>query len=218
MRALDKLVGFTPDCLVFDFDGTIADSRRHRLRSWQETLDRFGLDYSSTDLYRAVNQGMDNLDIVAAACRTKLVGISPNDLSRAKDEWRREHLGEVALFPEVPQVVRALRENSIRLAVCSRNIEAVVRAVLAREGIEQDFEYVVARLDWSDHTRHEILLQRALSELEVKADRCLFVADTIMDQKTARSLGVPFVAAVREKGEIDLFMTPRITSLLQLID
>jgi len=112
--------------LIFDFDGTLADSADWMIRTLNEVAGQFGLR-QVTDAEIAMLRGRSNAEIVRylRVPMWKLPGIAAEMRRRiARD------LDRIKLFEGVDELLRSLDEANLRLAIVSSNSEENVRHIL----------------------------------------------------------------------------------------
>jgi phosphoglycolate phosphatase len=111
---------------VFDFDGTLADSWRLMGRAISDAADEFGYRRLSPEDAQAL-RGKDSKAVMAA------MGVKMWQLPRIALHMRRVALTgahEIALFPGIDPMLRALAPAGVCVAVVSSNGEEAIRTVL----------------------------------------------------------------------------------------
>jgi HAD superfamily hydrolase (TIGR01509 family) len=111
----------------------------------------------------------------------------------------REHLaeidGSVRAFPEMAEVIAALREGGMRLALVTSKHEPAASRHLRRLGLERGFEVIVTGDQCQRCKPDAEPLARALAALGVAAGEAAAVGDSAADVLGARAAGVLAVAA-----------------------
>lgn len=178
--------------ILFDFYGTLAHAE-----SWgpthEEVLARFGysVDDAARDAWRAeVVDGTEHAehsidrDTYVAWERARLArmaracGVGDDDVDALVDDLYSATKSFVLRpFPEVGQVVGALRDAGIVVAVCS-NWDWDIDKALAAAGIEALFDVVVTSARAGARKPHPRIYQHTLSEIAVDGSDALFVGDS----------------------------------------
>jgi phosphoglycolate phosphatase len=176
----------TPRLIVWDFDGTLADSLAAAVEIFNRLAPELG--------FRPVE------DVAAARAMTtreflRQHGISFWRLPRVARRFRAaaaDESAELKLFAGLPDVLAGLRERGIRLGILSSNSEDNIRRCLVANGVEQHFAFVVGypRLFGKGKALRRILRAEKLDRSAV-----LYVGDEVRDVEAAQRAGVP-VAAV----------------------
>lgn len=114
--------------VIFDFDGTLADSGPWMVRALNEAAPRFGYRTAS-DAEIEVFRGMDNRAIMRAIGLPlwKLPFIAHHIRSEA------EKAPPPLLFDGVPDALARLRDAGVRLAIVSSNSERLIRRALGAQ-------------------------------------------------------------------------------------
>jgi phosphoglycolate phosphatase len=172
--------------VVFDFDGTLADSypaiaasvnhvrSRHSLPPLEEAIVRRHVGRGPEFLIRATVPGAD-LDAAVALYKA-------HHPSVMRDGTR--------LYPAVRSTMAVLHAAGLGLAVCSNKPREFTRQLLAFLGLAEQIAVVVGPEDAPRPKPAPDMLLLALSRLDVTADAVLYVGDMTVDIQTARAAGV----------------------------
>lgn len=172
--------------VVFDFDGTIAD-----------TL------HLAMDIYNGI-AGEMNLRQVTPAARAALARKTPGEVLRELEvplhrvpligativKHMRQRIGEAHPVEGIPDACRALRESGIKLHIVSSNSSDNIHAFLARHRLHCFDNVVSGGAVFGKHR----LLKRLLAKPGVTADSAVYVGDEVRDIKAARRVDMPVVA------------------------
>jgi phosphoglycolate phosphatase-like HAD superfamily hydrolase len=174
--------------VIFDFDGTIADTMPFLVDLAARLLrERYGLSGAAARKAYIDTTGLP-------FCRQIEIIFPGNPLNGVTVETfeaeKRSHLADFQFFPEAPSVVARIREQGIKVCLSSGNVEGIIEPVLARRGLVVDLV-----MGWRpgfekgpDHFRH------AAETFGVSLDEILFVGDSLKDGLAARSGSVQFIA------------------------
>ncbi len=173
------------DLMIFDFDGTLADSAGWFRSILPDVAKRFGFRCPDEDelevlRHKPPREVMRILNIPG----WKLVFIAVHARKRAAKAEA------FPLFDGVPDVLRALSAQGVKIAVVSSNAEGNVRRALGPELSAQ----VAA---WScgagmfGKARH---FRDVLKKMKVAPERALAVGDEIRDIEAAREVGLKTAA------------------------
>lgn len=173
--------------VIFDFDGTLADTFPFLL----EVMDQLA------ETHRFRKTGPEDLEAMQGLSAKKVLqylGIPWWKLGRvAKDFMRRmeENQHRINLFEGVRDLIARLHEAGLILAVVTSNSEANVRGILGEEVTRQIsfFECGVSLFGKKPKFR------RILKQSGIPAVNGLSIGDEIRDAEASRAAGLDFGAA-----------------------
>jgi phosphoglycolate phosphatase len=179
---------------VFDFDGTLADTRIDFSQMRRRVIDLL----TRRGLWReGMDEGKYVLEIVELGAQAAAEsGGDPCEIRREADlEIRRIELAaarRASLCNGAAEVLARLRNCGVRTGIITRNCAEAVDVIMSRFGLEADV--VLTR----EHARRvkpapEHLLQ-ALDALKVEPERSALVGDHVTDVQCALSAGTLAVA------------------------
>jgi phosphoglycolate phosphatase len=204
-----------PRCILFDFDGTLADTFRDGVEILNILAKEFGfrpLGADETDHARDLSTLglMEHLGIP----RMKLRRIA----KRGTEEITRR-IATVEAFPEILPLIGHLHAAGFPLGILTSNSEPNVQTFLKKEGLEV-FAFIKSS---SKLLGKGAVLRRILRERHLKPREIFFIGDELRDIEAAQEAGV-HVAAVTwgynsrhvlaEAGPDYLFDTPAEISAL----
>jgi len=169
------------DLVIFDFDGTLADSLTWFRSAMGDVADKHGLGPMCEDRAESLRgltpkQIMSELKIPA----WKLPFIAADVRAMAA-----ENVDQIKLYDGIPDVLRALHEAGVRIAVVSSNGETAVREVLGEELTELVSQFACGAALFGKASIFRKVMKRA----GVSPDRTLSVGDEVRDIEAAREAG-----------------------------
>lgn len=176
----------THPLVLFDFDGTLADSFHLFLDAWTHAAQRYGFRAVDTaDLDRL--RRMSARDIVAEAGlpRWKLPAVVATMRG-----YVRERADEVRLFDGVPEVLHALKVGGARIGIVTSNARDTVERVLGDDCRPLIDHWGCGASLFGKVTKTRRLMKAA----GAVAERTVSVGDELRDLDVAQALGLDFVA------------------------
>jgi 2-phosphoglycolate phosphatase len=172
--------------VLFDFDGTLADSYAAITASVNHVLTRYGRPMlTETQVRTLVGHGLENL------MANILPGIDPLAAARL---YREHHptvmKSHTKLLPGVADGLVALKEAGVKLGVCSNKPSYFTRALLGMLGIDQYFDAVYGPDDAGAAKPDPAMVLQALAKLGVPKEEALYVGDMEVDIETGRRANV----------------------------
>jgi phosphoglycolate phosphatase len=167
--------------VIFDFDGTIADSSGESLLAYNRVAPRLRLrpiaESEVSELRRmTVGQLMTALGIPMWKLPRLMIAVRADLI---------EHFQAVKPIRGMPRALRELRAAGYRLAIVTSNSKANVRSFLARHDLDLFPTIVAGAGIFSKATR----LRRLLRAARLNGTRCVFIGDTAPDVRAAREAG-----------------------------
>jgi phosphoglycolate phosphatase len=172
--------------VVFDFDGTLADSMLATVKIFQEIGPGLGLK-PFDDLNAARNMPTRKVLKAVGATFWKMPKIV-----RAFQAAAALHAPHLKLHAGVADALAALHATGTRLGILSSNQEANIRKCLAANGVEHLFGFVVGHPQLFGKAR---AIRRIRRREKVERADFVYVGDESRDLEAARKAGVS-VAAV----------------------
>lgn len=196
--------------ILFDFDGTIADTLQTAIVLWNEIAAAKG--------YSAVHPEelpeLRHLDLKKLVKRLGVPKRKVPGLLLRGERALRDRIGEIEIFEGMPEVLRSAREEADVLGILTSNSVENVEVFLARHGLEGLFDSVQST---SKLTKKAKYLRRILEDHDIAPTDARYVGDEIRDMKAAHKAGIPAIAvtwgfnsaeSLRETGPAHLVSTP----------
>ena len=173
--------------VLFDFDGTLADSFAAIASSANSVRASFGLPAMTEEAVRKyVGLGLGNL----------LGELCPGcDTAVAVARYRAHHPGVMLagtkLFPGVRKALALLRERGDPMGVCSNKAVAFTRTLVDKLGRADVLPVVLGPEDVTAPKPDPAMLIEGCRRLGVPMSEGLYVGDMIVDVLAAKAAGLP---------------------------
>ena len=166
---------------IFDFDGTLADSFPWFLSSLDQTADHFGLKRVDP----AQIESLRELSSREALNRIGVPMLKLPAITLYMHNLFAEGMHDIQLFPGAADMLAALRQGGVKLALVSSNAEANVRHVLGSAAGMVD-HYACGASLWGKSQKFGAVL-RALRQSPA---RTIGIGDEIRDIDAAHQSGI----------------------------
>jgi beta-phosphoglucomutase family hydrolase len=179
-----------PQGLIFDCDGTLADTMPLHWRAWHTIAERHRLNFSRDRFYAL--GGVPSREILKTLSEEQGVVLDPVAVAREKEA---EYLPLVARVEPVSVVVGIVRENhgKLPLAVASGGTHAIIEYVLERLGIRHLFNAVVTSEDIQRQKPAPDIFLEAARRIGVDPKFCRAYEDTDLGLQAIRAAGMEAV-------------------------
>ena len=178
------------DAVLFDCDGTLADTMPAHYRAWLAVTEPHGIAFDEDRFYSM--GGRPTRDIVAALAAEAGVEVDVELEAHRKEAGFLEQLARIEPIAPVVAVVRRSR-GRLPLAVVTGGYRDVCRQILERVGIADCFDTIVASEDTSRHKPEPEPFLEAARRLGVRPERCVVWEDSDLGIEGARRAGMHWV-------------------------
>ena len=177
--------------VIFDFDGTLADTKKAIVVAKQDTMRKFGLDVKDEEACAATigltaRAGFEKLypELDDEALLDELVVAYRARFDELKKQMPPER------FPGVDHVLAVLEERGIMRTIATARNKKSLFEFLADWNLEKAFPYVLAGEDTTRLKPHPDAVLKTLSDLSLSADQAIVVGDMPVDIAMGKSAGV----------------------------
>ena len=170
-----------PKYIVFDFDGTIADTYEETLAIANEIKKKEG---GKIDLEDIRERGLGYLVKESGLSAWEIAKLIRQVQSRLKEK------NNLKLFPSMPELFRKLALQ-YKLGIVSSNNEEIIRKVLRKYDAENLFEFIFS--DSSLFGKH-LVLKRMRRRYHLNREEIVYIGDENRDVIAAKKDGVKIIA------------------------
>jgi beta-phosphoglucomutase-like phosphatase (HAD superfamily) len=182
------MIATDTQALIFDCDGTLADTMPAHYRAWAATLGRYGIPFSEAKFYSM--GGIPTAKIIEILCaETGRFILDVDRVAREKEAAFLEHLVGVRPVEPVLAVARAHR-GRLPMAVASGGYRDVISMVLRQLGIADWFAATVTAEDTTRHKPEPDVFLEAARRLGVPPASCVVYEDSDIGLEAARRAGM----------------------------
>jgi beta-phosphoglucomutase-like phosphatase (HAD superfamily) len=179
-----------PRGIIFDCDGTLADTMPLHWRAWQVIAKRHGFSLPEERFYSL--GGVPSRDILRVLSTEQGVPLDPLAVAREKEAV---YLPLIAQVEPINTVVGVARENygKIPLAVASGGTRSIIEQVLEHLGIRHLFQEIVTSEDVINQKPAPDIFLEAARRLGVPPQFCRAYEDTDLGMRAIRAAGMEAV-------------------------
>jgi phosphoglycolate phosphatase len=175
--------------ILFDFDGTLADTASRSLAIINSLAPEFGFAPIRPEELPSLRT------MSARRLLTERAGIPLWNIAKISRLERRvrENLasrsGEIAVFPSIPDMMRNLYSAGYELGVVSSNSEHVIRDVLTRN--QMDVHFIHAGSKFFGKAR---AIRSSIRYYGIDKSRAVYIGDEIRDVEACKKVGIEMLA------------------------
>ncbi|MCC9599709.1 beta-phosphoglucomutase family hydrolase [Stieleria sp. JC731] len=178
------------DGLIFDCDGTLADSMPLHYVAWRETLLRYGIEFSNDRFYAM--GGMPSASIVQILAEEQNVVVDAPSVADEKEAAFTELIVQVQPKVAVCEVAKAFHKKK-PMAVASGSGRDIVNRQLNALAIADLFSTIVASEDTDRHKPEPDVFLEAAARLGVNPERCVVFEDSPLGFQAAEAAGMDWI-------------------------
>ncbi len=189
-----------PQALLFDLDGTLADTIGQLAKAAQKTAEALGIKVPSEETTKGyVGNGIQLLlcRIIAGSFEATADDVDPELLKKAREffnDFYTQGLNkDFAVYPYAEETLRWCKEAGIKLAVVTNKPHMFAKPLLEYMGLSAYFDFILGG-EILDKRKPEVEpLLYVLDKLKVKAQDAVMVGDSANDMLPALKLDMPSV-------------------------
>lgn len=176
------------DAVLFDFDGTVADTGRGIFTCVKYAANFYGWPIPSDDILRTfIGPPLHDSfrDVFQVSEEQALAAV----------EKYRELYGDTGmlmfdLYDGMEDIIKDIRSAGTKLAIATSKPDRFIHRILAYAGIENQFDYISAPLDKNGDTSKAQLIKQTLDTLCVSKEQTVMIGDRCYDIEGAKKAGV----------------------------
>jgi len=179
-----------PRGLIFDCDGTLADTMPLHWEAWSEIARRHGLNFPRDRFFALA--GVPSRHILRILSEEQGVPLDPVEVAHEKEETYLEKLSHVGPIHAVYEIARENR-GRLPMAVASGGTKKVILQVLDHLKIRDWFQAVVTSEDIEHQKPAPDIFLEAARQIGVPPQFCRAYEDSDLGMQAIRAAGMQAV-------------------------
>ncbi len=176
--------------IIFDCDGTLADTMPPHFLAWRLTLGRYGIELDEDRFYSLGGWPTDKIIELLASERGLTLDVPAVALE--KENSFEEILHEVTAIDHVVGIARRY-SGKLPLAVATGGVRRICERILNHVGILELFDHVVTADDVERHKPNPDIFLEAARRLNTAPENCLVYEDTDPGITAAKAAGMHWI-------------------------
>jgi beta-phosphoglucomutase len=182
------------EAVIFDWDGTLADTRRVIVISFQKAAAEANLKVSNEYIERRIGIGAaDTFRDILRSANLQVDEPLVQRLVDRKSQFEIEMTSQVKLFPGAIELLEALR-GRVKMGLASMNNRAVIMHMVQANNLGQYFQTILTAESISHSKPNPEIFLKTAVELNESPQTCVVLEDSIFGVKAAKSGGMSCIA------------------------
>lgn len=200
-------------CVIYDNDGVLFDSIEANTRLYNDLCASAGRVLLSAEEIKYVHAHTvyEAIHFIFG----KENGLEKKALELLKHVDLKEYIVYLKMEPHLFQILNLLKANRI-LRVINTNRTTSMKFIMERFGLWPFFDMVVTALDVKNPKPHPESIEKIIQAFDLNKEEAVFVGDSEVDQQTAASSGVKFIAYKNREIKGDAYIDDHL-DLLDLL-
>ena len=191
--------------MIYDCDGVLFDSLEANTKLYNDLCARVGRGPLREEELRYVHTHTVFEALHFIFGQKDEMEKKALELLRLEQIDLREYVVYLKMEPHLLQTLEKLKEKGI-LRVINTNRTTSMKYIMEKYDLWQYFEMVVTALDVKNPKPNPESIEKIIQELNLNKEEAVFVGDSDVDQQTAESSGVRFIAYKNREIANDLFI------------
>lgn len=176
--------------LIFDFDGTLADTMPLHWQAWEIIARRHGFNLTRERLYSL--GGVPSRDIIRMLAAEQGRAVDHLAIAKEKELAFLARLPKVRIIPEVVRIAHSHFEK-LPMAVATGGTHCVIEQVMEHLSLRRLFRAVVTSEDVANQKPAPDIFLEAARRIGVPPERCRAYEDTDLGMQSIRAAGMQAV-------------------------
>ena len=185
-------------CVIYDCDGVLFDSLEANTKLYNDLCARVGRGPLREDEMKYVHTHTVFEAIHFIFGKENDLEKKALDILKQKEIDLKNYIDYLKMEPHLVEALEKLKEKGMLRAI-NTNRTTSMKYIMERFNLWPYFEMVVTALDVEHPKPHPESIEKIIQELKLSKEEAVFVGDSEVDQQTARSSGIKFIA-YKNKG------------------
>lgn len=173
--------------LVFDVDGTLADTMHHHYEAWREVIRHYGVELGE-DLFVEL-AGQPSPAVARVISERYGLELDPQRVAAAKEEAYIHHVDSIEPIEPVAVLARSAH-GKLPMGLATGERRAISERVVRATGLSDLFDAFVTADDVTHHKPHPETFLRCAELLGVDPAYCQVFEDSVSGMEAGRAAGM----------------------------
>ena len=177
------------DTIIFDFDGTVADTNGMVVNSWLHTYDMLGVERPGEEvLFKTFGEPL-SISMEKAFPHVPV----ETSVGHYRDHMNAIFEKEIVPFPGTVELIKELKARGYKVGVATSRVKETTMIGLNKFGIVPYLDAIVTMEDTTKHKPDPEPVLVSLKKLGSAAEEALMIGDSMFDIRCAHNAGVKAV-------------------------
>ncbi|MDQ6660668.1 MAG: HAD family hydrolase [Chloroflexota bacterium] len=179
--------------VILDVDGTLVNSNDAHAKAWVEAMEEYGYHVPFEKVRPLIGMGGDKV-------LPETIGVQKDSeegqkISKRRGEiFKEKYLPTLKPFPKAHELLQAMRQHGLKLAVASSSQKDELKALLSIVGAQQLIEEETSAKDAPNSNPNPEVVEVTLQHIGLPANEVLMLGDTAYDIEAAQKVDVSTIA------------------------
>lgn len=173
--------------LLFDFDGTVADTMPAHLSAWNKALDKYDLSLSREQHMSWA--GRPTARIVEMMNELHKTDINPEQFVKEKEAHYLASLSNVTTIKSVMEIIEHYH-GQVPMAIVTGSRRKIVELTMNQLGLQKYFSTLVCAEDYTQGKPAPDCFLMAAAKLQIAPTDCLAFEDAVLGIEAAHTAGM----------------------------
>ena len=184
------------EAVIFDWDGTLADTRQAIVIAFQKALSEINCKVSDGYIERRIGIGAaDTFRDLLRSAKMQFGEKLIQHLIERKSQLEIELTNQVKLFPGAKELLEALH-GKVKMGLASMNNRSVIIHLLKANDLEKYFDAVLTAESISHSKPDPEIFLKTASKLKASPEKCVVIEDSIFGVKAAKLANMSCIAVL----------------------
>ena len=180
-------------CVIYDCDGVLFDSLEANTKLYNDLCAMVGRGPLREDEMKYVHTHTVFEAIHFIFGKENDLEKKALDILKQKEIDLKNYIDYLKMEPHLVEALEKLKEKGMLRAI-NTNRTTSMKYIMERFNLWPYFEMVVTALDVEHPKPHPESIEKIIRELHLNREEAVFIGDSDVDQQTARSSGIKFIA------------------------
>lgn len=179
--------------VILDVDGTLVDSNDAHAKAWIEAMAEYGYHVPFEKVRPLIGMGGDK--VLPETLNIQKDSEEGKKISKRRGEiFKERYLPTLKPFPKAHELLQAMRQHGLKLAVATSAQKDELKALLQIVGAQQLIEEETSSKDAPNSKPNPEVMEVTLQRIGFPASAVLMLGDTAYDIEAAQKVGVGTIA------------------------